>query len=93
MFFFFPALLLLLSILRAKGITNDYVVDKLDAIVQDGFEGLFATASYKGKDEYYLKNRSTIAKTLNITALFESDNEFTITITRGEKAPKIYYAS
>jgi len=88
MIFFLPAFLLLLSILRAKGLTNDYYVDKLDSIVQDGFEGLFATATYKGEDEYYIKNKSTMAKTLNITTLFESDNEFTVKITRGEKEPR-----
>ena len=90
MIFLLPIFLFLLPILEVKAIINDYRIDKIDAIVQDGFEGLFATASYKGVNQFYRKKASTIAQTLNITTLYESDNEFTIKITRGEKEPRFF---
>jgi len=85
-------LLFVFFVLGIKGLNNDYQISKVTDNLENGFPGIFASANYKGKDEYYLKPKSTIAKTLNITVSYESDTEFTVKITRGEKAPRFQMA-
>lgn len=84
--------LFLFLVLETQCLDNHYHVTEVTDSLENGFPGVFASAKYTGKDQYYIKPRSTIAKTLNITISYEADNEFTVKITRGEEQPRFKMA-